>query len=210
MRVLDLFCGAGGVSMGLHRAWPDAQIIGVDIKPQRRYPFTFVQADALRPPFDLSEFDFIWASPPCQAHTALKSMWNAKEHPDLIPPTRALLAASGSPWCMENVPGAPMQFSIMLCGTMFDLGWEDAELRRHRLFETSQALLSPACQHKRRPRVIGVYGGHGRDRRRTVNTQDYPTEARRQAMGIEWMVGNELSQAIPPAYSEFIARAFTQ
>ena len=194
--------------MGLHRAWPHATIVGVDIKPQRRYPFLFVQADALRPPFDLREFDFIWASPPCQAHTSLKSMWNAKEHEDLIPQTRELLVASGRPWCMENVPGAPMQFSIMLCGTMFGLGWQDAELRRHRLFETSQPLLAPKCQHRRKPRVIGVYGGHGRDLRRTVNTQDYPTEARREAMGIEWMVGAELSQAIPPAYSEFIARQF--
>jgi DNA (cytosine-5)-methyltransferase 1 len=208
VKVLDLFCGAGGVSMGLHRAWPHAEIVGIDIKAQRRYPFTFIQADALKPTVTLADFDFIWASPPCQAHTSLKGMWNAKEHPDLIPQTRALLLASGRPWCMENVPGAPMQFSILLCGTMFGLGWQDAELRRHRLFETSQPLLAPNCQHKRKPRVIGVYGGHGRDRRRTVNTQDYPTDARREAMGIDWMMGNELSQAIPPAYSEFIAKQF--
>lgn len=203
LKALDLFCGAGGVSMGLHRA--GYEVTGIDIKPQKNYPFRFIQADALQPPVSLQDFDFIWASPPCQAHTSLKSMWNAKEHPNLIPPTRALLQASGRPWCMENVPGAPLEFSIMLCGSMFDLGWEDAELRRHRLFETSVPLLAPQCSH-RKPRVIGVYGGHGRDRRRKVNTQDYPTEARRIAMGIEWMTGAELSQAIPPAYSEFIAK----
>jgi DNA (cytosine-5)-methyltransferase 1 len=201
---LDLFCSAGGVSMGLHRAGFD--VVGIDIKPQPRYPFRFIQADALNPPVRLEDFDFIWASPPCQAHTSLKGMWNAKEHPDLIPATRALLQASGKPWAIENVPGAPLQFSVVLCGTMFGLGWQDAELRRHRLFETSSPLLAPVCQHKRKPRVIGVYGGHGRDRRRTVNTQDYPTSARREAMGIDWMTGAELSQAIPPAYSEFIVR----
>ena len=202
-RALDLFCGAGGASMGLHRAGFD--VTGVDIRPQPRYPFKFIKADTLKPPVDLAEFNLIWASPPCQAHTALKGMWNAKKHHDLIPPTRALLNASGKFWVMENVPGAPLEFSIVLCGTMFGLGSGDAELRRHRLFETSAPLLAPQCAHSK-PRVIGVYGGHGRDRRRTVNTQDFPVSARMEAMGIDWMTGDELSQAIPPAYSEFIGR----
>lgn len=133
---LDLFCKAGGVSMGLHRAGFD--VIGVDIEKQKNYPFAFVQADALNPPFDLARFDFIWASPPCQAHTSLRKMWNARQHEDRIPETRALLEASGVPWVMENVPGAPLRSIIMLCGTMFDLMTPcRAELRRHRYFECS-------------------------------------------------------------------------
>lgn len=208
--------------MGLHRA--GFEVVGIDIKPQPRYPFTFIQADALKPPVDLDEFDFVWASPPCQAHTALKTMHNAKEHPDLIPATRALLKASGKPWVMENVPGAPMQFSIMLCGTMFGLGSQDAELRRHRLFETSAPLLAPRCQHGHRESVIGLYGGHQRNRKRvrTIGVYgegcrdsrrkhdkghpDFNVDDGRRAMGIDWMTLAELCQAIPPAYSQFIAK----
>lgn len=202
---LDLFCGAGGAGMGLHRAGFD--VVGVDLKPQPRYPFRFVQADATKPPFDLSRFDFIWASPPCQAHTDLKSAWNAKKHADLIPATRALLEASGRPFAIENVVGAPVRSSIMLCGTQFDLGADDAELWRHRHFETNFPVSIRLCRHHSRSRVIGVYGGHGRDRRRKANTQDYSTAQRREAMGIDWMTSMELSQAIPPAYGEFIGRA---
>jgi DNA (cytosine-5)-methyltransferase 1 len=202
---LDLFCGAGGVSMGLNRA--GYEVFGVDIAPQPHYPFAFAQADALRPPFDLSRFDLIWASPPCQAHVSLRWMHNAKKHADLIPATRALLAGSGRPYVIENVPGAKtLGTGLVLCGSMFGLGAEGAELRRHRHFETSFLVLTEPCKH-RRGRVIGVYGGHGRDRRRLVNTRDFSTEARREAMGIDWMTGNELSQAIPPAYAEFIGRA---
>lgn len=230
MIALDLFCGAGGVSMGLYRAGFD--VVGIDIKPQRRYPFAFVQANALLSPVDLSGFDFIWASPPCQAHTALKTMHNAKAHPDLIPATREMLNASGRPWVMENVPGAAtLNPHLMLCGTMFGLGTGDAELRRHRLFELSFPLpaLVPCCQHYVRGLVCGVYGGHGRDRRRSATvgvygdgngrdyrrnpvrpvrdgTQQFSTAERAEAMGISWMSGDELSQAIPPAYSEFIGR----
>lgn len=243
--------------MGLHRAGFD--VTGVDIKPQRRYPFAFVQGDALNPPFRLEDFDLIWASPPCQAHSSMRSMPNAKSHADLIPLTRAMLTTSGRHYVIENVPGAPLIAPLVLCGTMFGLGTKDgqAELRRHRLFETSfDALLSPPCNHNA-PMVCGVYGGHGRDRRRTVSVighgamdgfnadrkrtignygdgsgtnisnarkrsigvwghaggssvrdgcQQFSTEQRREAMGIDWMTGDELSQAIPPAYSEHIGR----
>ncbi len=227
MIALDLFCGAGGVSMGLSRAGFD--VVGCDISQQKNYPFTFVRANALKPPFDISLFDFIWASPPCQAHSAMKTMHNAKSHADLIPTTRTLLQSSGKPWVMENVPGAAtMNPHLILCGTMFGLGVGDAELRRHRLFELSFPLpaLVPSCQHYVRGRVCGVYGGHGRDRRRTKpatvgvyggaggaggasvrdGTQQFSTAERAEAMGIDWMTGAELSQAIPPAYSEFIGR----
>lgn len=195
--------------MGLHRA--GYEVTGIDIKPQPRYPFTFIQADALHPPIRLDDYDFIWASPPCQAHTALKVLHNAKSHPDLIPPTRAMLEASGKPWAMENVPGAPLRNAIVLCGSMFGLGCDGAELRRHRLFETSFLVQPPKCQHGRQP-VIGIYGGHQRNRKRSRGknheSPNFTAHDGHRAMGIDWMTLNELSQAIPPAYSEFIARAF--
>lgn len=204
-RALDLFCGAGGASMGLHRAGFD--VTGVDIEPQPRYPFPFIQADALE--FPLEGCDFIWASPPCQAFVSLRWMYNAKQHEDLVEPIRERLIDSGAPYVIENVVGARLRRYITLCGSMFNLGSSErgAWLRRHRIFEASfeWPCLLPPCRHSTAP-VIGVYGGHGRDRRRTHNTQDFSTAARREAMGIDWMTSVELSQAIPPAYSEFIGK----
>ena len=224
MKLLDLFCGAGGAAMGYHRA--GFEVVGVDINPQPRFPFEFHQADALEYPLD--GFDVIHASPPCQRYTSLKAMWNRREHPDLVGPVRVKLKASGLPWIIENVPGAPLNEPLILCGSMFRLGCEGAELRRHRLFETSFDINPPAsCCHgwsgedyatigvyghaggyskRQRYCTIGVYGGHGRDRRRRKNGQHFPTEQRREAMGIDWMTGKELSQAIPPAYTEFIGK----
>lgn len=208
MRALDLFCKAGGAGMGLHQA--GFEVVGVDIEFQPGYPFQFFKYDALKITLhDLRQFDLIWASPPCQAHTSLNKMYNAKKHIDLIPQTRSLLQAADKPYIIENVPRSPLVNAIVLCGSMFGLGTDIAELRRHRLFETSFPLNAPcACQHGVKPRVIGVYGGHGRDRRRIQNTQDFSVEDRRKAMGIDWMNGMELSQAIPPAYSKYIAEQF--
>lgn len=192
--------------MGYHRAGFD--VVGVDVKPQPRYPFEFHCADA----FAFlekhgHEFDVIHASPPCQAFTDLKRMHNAKHHDDLLTPMRSALQQLGNPYVIENVEGAPMINYITLCGTMFELGTDDAELWRHRRFEMNWPVgLLTQCRHRRKPRVIGVYGGHGRDRRRTQNTQDFSTEDRRTAMGIDWMNGTELSQAIPPAYTEWIGK----
>lgn len=240
-RLLDAFCGAGGCSMGYHRAGFD--VVGVDIKPMPRYPFEFHQGDAIEFIREHGhEFDVIHASPPCQAFTALRTMPNAKPHDDLLTPTRALLKEIGLPYVIENVPGAPMSNYITLCGSMFDLGTGEAELRRHRLFEIEpMPLFVPQCRHGWRAKVIGVYGGHDRDRRRTRpatvgvygdgngrdyrrqpatitvtghaggasvrdGTQQFSTDERREAMGIDWMNGDQLSQAIPPAYTEWIGR----
>ena len=109
--------------MGLHRAGFD--VTGVDIEPQKHYPFTFVQADALEYlAAHGQEYDAIHASPPCQRYTTLRKMWNAREHPDLVTPTRAALQSTGRPWAMENVMGAPFQHAVILCGSMFRLSCE--------------------------------------------------------------------------------------
>ncbi len=219
--LLDLFSGAGGAARGYQRA--GFCVLGVDIKPQPHYAgCRFVQADAMTYPLD--GFDVIHASPPCQAFTALKTMPNAKEHKSLIEETRQRLKETGKPYIMENVIGSPLIPSVILCGTMFGLGTGNADLWRHRIFETNFHIgLVQPCNHGLRSRVIGVYGGHGRDRRRTKpltcgvygnaggksnrdGTQQFTTSERAEAMGIDWMTGTELSQAIPPAYTEWIGR----
>ena len=225
MRVLDLFCGAGGAAMGLHRAWPDAEIMGVDVKPMPRYPFKFIQADAME--FPLEGYDFIWASPPCQAYTLMRHLGKraGEGAADLIGATRRRLLSCGVPWVMENVIGSPLRNAIMLCGSMFRLG-----VRRHRLFECSHLTFAPHCRHDTeswpvavwgdgRPsrqearaerRAIAVYGDHPQqpgDKTYRVNRARTLAEGQ-QAMGIDWMPWKELTQAIPPAYSELIARQF--
>lgn len=207
LKALDLFCCAGGATRGLQMA--GFHVTGVDVRPQPRYcGDVFHQADALT--FPLDGYDFIWASPPCQAHTSMKTMHNAKPHLDLIPETRARLKASGIPYVIENVVGAPID-GFTLCGTMFGLGVDDAELRRHRLFEASFPILAPRCNHNS-GETIGVYGGHVRNRRRRPGSTsrgvaDFSIKQGQAAMQIDWMTLAELSQAIPPAYAEFIGRA---
>jgi DNA (cytosine-5)-methyltransferase 1 len=200
-RALDLFCGAGGAAMGLHRAGFD--VTGVDIVKQPRYPFAFVQADALNPPFDLSGFDFIWASPPCQAHVGFNASWNHNDHVSLIEATRALLKGH---LCtvIENVVGAPLRNPMQLCGTHFRLG-----VRRHRRFETNFGCTAPHRCRCHGKRLVGVYGdhpqGHFGDGYRIPRARSI--EEARTAMGIDWMDWRTLTQAIPPAYSEYIGRA---
>lgn len=206
LRLLDLFCGAGGAAMGYHRAGFD--VVGVDIRPQPRYPFEFVQADAMT--FPLDGFDAIHASPPCQRYSSSRTMHRARpeSHPDLVPAMRERLTATARPWVIENVPGAPMLPLVMLCGTAFGLGVDGYELRRHRWFEISGVwFLSPPCQHRRA--TIGIYGDHGPDRRRVIGpdrsgARYFTLAERREAMGIGWMARNELDQAIPPAYTQYI------
>lgn len=202
MRILDLFCGAGGAAMGLHKAFPEAEIIGVDIKPQKNYPFTFVQGDAMEYP--LEGFDFIWASPPCQGFSVITPKAHRGNHRNLITPMRKRLLAAETYWCMENVMGAPLDLdnSFVLCGQMFRL-----KLLRHRRFETNFTILVPFHeQHRRgmaiRQEVFTVCGSGG-----LKGSNKYQSGTKEQwieAMGIDWMTKAELSQAIPPAYSEYI------
>ena len=211
-RLLDLFCGAGGAAVGYHRAGFD--VVGVDINPQPHYPFEFHQMNAL---FALGTgmaegFDAIHASPPCQAYSVLRRANPDAEYPDLIAPTRWLLEQSALPWVIENVPGAPLHPSIVLCGSMFDLGSGARQLRRHRLFESSLMLMQPECRHE--GEAIGVYGGgptgrytfeNGCKQRNGRRGGYQGTMAeRREAMGIDWMNSGELNQAIPPEYTTWI------
>ncbi len=201
-KLLDLYCGAGGCSAGYHRAGFD--VTGVDLAPQKNYPYEFIQADALEVLADtafIAQFAAIHASPPCQAHTSLRHR-TGKTYEDLIPATREGLQASGLPWVMENVPGAPIEQHVILCGSMFRLGAQDRILRRHRLFETSGIglVLTPPDSCAGRP-VGGVYGGGGG---RMTRGYGFTVDAAREAMGIPWMTRDELTQAIPPAYTAFL------
>lgn len=219
-RLLDLFCGAGGAAMGYYRA--GFEVVGVDINPQPRYPFEFRQGDAIgalerglwfnttdrrATDYDLFDFDAIHASPPCQHYSDLAHRnGNADEHPDLIDTVRDLLDATGLPWVIENVEGAPLIEPTMLCGTMFP----SLAVIRHRLFETNWPLTAPP--HGKHPLV------YTRDKRKahygkldeatsyvSVNGGGNCSVKRaREAMGIDWMTKNELNEAIPPAYTTWI------
>ena len=227
--LLDLFCGAGGASHGYYEAGFD--VVGVDMHPQKNYPFEFVQMDALEyleTQDDLSRFSAIHASPPCQfASTMRVGLWKDRDHENFIPPTRERLVLSGLPYVIENVENARRHLinPILLCGTMFGLGTKDGnQLRRHRYFELSWGFwLVPTCQHngystvpvygggqngdyhtpRRKPKTVGVWGHAGGSSKRDGVVQ-FNTEIRREAMGIDWMTGNELSESIPPAYTAYI------
>lgn len=198
--MLDLFCGAGGSAAGLLRAWPDAEIVGVDHRPQRHYPFAFVRADGLAPPFDLAAFDFIWASPPCQGYSKTRALHGAV-HPKLIEPVRKLLEASGRPYVIENVESAPLNTVVRLCGSSFGLG-----VRRHRLFESNCLVFGLACRHDLQPAPIDVSGDGTRGQKPGRHRKPLDLAEARAAMGIGWMSRLELDQAIPPIYAEFLAR----
>ncbi|MEU5543580.1 DNA cytosine methyltransferase [Streptomyces sioyaensis] len=173
--------------MGYHLA--GFEVTGVDTSPQPNYPFAFHQAEALTFPFD--GFDLVHASWPCQ-HFARVTAWrgNRGTHPDLLTPGRTRLIASGLPWVIENVPEAPLRPDYLLCGTQFGLN-----VRRHRSFETSWAgggdLLSPCWHHNR-----------------LLAFEHKGERAYADAMGCTWMTNLEARQAVPPAYTQFIATQF--
>jgi DNA (cytosine-5)-methyltransferase 1 len=210
-RLLDLFCGAGGCSVGYARA--GFEVVGVDIAPQPRYPFEFIQMDAIEflrpwpgswPSHGGRGFDAIHASPPCQAFTKARKL-RGNDHPDLVAGTRDLLAATGLPYVIENVKGAPLRDPVLLEGQMF----EGLNVHRPRLFETNWPLEVPALRPPpprqtkmgRPPRVGEAMQvvGHFSD-----------VLAGRRAMGIDWMTQGELAQAIPPAYTELIGHQLLQ
>src|SRR3990172_4794629 len=205
MRLLDLFCGAGGSAVGYHRAGFD-EIVGIDIKPQPHYPFTFILGDALHPPVRLGDFDLIHASPPCQSYSSLKGL-TGWLRPALIEAVRAMLVDHR--YVIENVVGAPLINPVQLCGSSFGLG-----VRRHRLFESSEPALVLACSHSSVPLPLDVTGTGGPSKKpRTapgggLNRKPANIKQAQAAMGIDWMTRRELSEAIPPAYTEYLGAQF--
>lgn len=210
--LLDLYCCAGGGARGYHDA--GYEVVGVDIDPQPNYPYAFIKHDALAVLGNLARdgyalgrrFAVVHASPPCQAFTVYGNnrAHVRQDHPNLIPATRELLNATGLPYVIENVPGAPLLDPIRLCGTSFP----PLEVRRHRIFESNVALTAPPCDHKRLTERK-YPGSSNRPNGRTVcNIGEWrvPLEMQQEAIGIDWMTVPELSQAIPPAYTEHIGR----
>jgi DNA (cytosine-5)-methyltransferase 1 len=215
--LIDAYSGTGGASMGYHRV--GFEVIGIDIKPQPRYPFRFICADV--PKLDLVTLArdlgavVLAGSPPCKVRTTMKAFSSA-HHTDLLPGFREQCIATGLPYIIENVPPSPdMIDPVTLCGSSFDLG-----VLRHRLFESNMTLTAPACDHEgqaaRSPGypvkryhsgspvitmspVIGCYG-------RGQGLGPGEVELWKQAMGIDWMTRDEMAQAIPPAYTEHLGR----
>jgi DNA (cytosine-5)-methyltransferase 1 len=196
LRVLDLFCAAGGASMGLHRAGFD--VMGIDINPQPHYPFKFELGDAMEA--DLSDYDLVWASPPCQAHSEMQKIHkNASDHPDLIEPMRKKLEEWGGLWIMENVANSPLKSHTMLCGSMFGL-----RIIKHRYFEANFELpfLLPPCDHSD---VYDPWHGKGRTAEEFRAAQDTPWIPMQGGASRKAGITGDVSNAIPPAYSEFLA-----
>jgi DNA (cytosine-5)-methyltransferase 1 len=245
MKILDLYCGAGGAaerckaqgalhSSGYARAAQalgiHPEITGVDIRPMPHYPgelrlrshpqqhSEFILGDALQYLADYGKlYDFIHASPPCQRYVTLQSM-NRKHgkrvnhHPDLIGPTRAGLQSTGKPYVIENVIGAPLQTQAILCGHELGL----VHLARHRCFESNRVIFGTPCSHRKAERIVGVYGSRP-DGRSVVAKKEYRVTrtarglAEAQAvMGIDWMTWEEIKEAVPPAYTEFIGKQIFQ
>lgn len=209
MKIADLFCGAGGAGMGLHRA--GFEVIGFDIEPQKNYPFEFHQQDALT--VDLSGFDAVWASPPCQYYSRLRHLPWLKEriYWQSIPPTRSHILGYGKPYIIENVDDAnwDMLEAVVLCGKMFGLN-----LFRHRRFECSWFQLMPP--HTKHTEIIATGRANLSGRRHGLNRWGGPAghqggaDRHRLMLGIDWMTGKELAQSVPPAYSEYLGKQLIQ
>lgn len=209
MKALDLYCGAGGASKGLSNA--GFEVTGIDINEMPEYPFKFIKQDItkLQPSF-VNTFDFVWASPPCQNYTWASghARNKGKKYPDLVVFTRRLLSDSARYSVIENVPQAPIRQDLILCGEMFGL-----RVLRHRAFEVQGFGIKKPKHPKHKP-TIQVDGrkkkkswymqvaGHG------GQSYSFKLKDWQKAMGIDWMSKKTLVEAIPPAYSEYIAKEF--
>lgn len=194
-RLLDLFCCQGGAAAGYAAA--GFEVVGVDWDPQPRYPYEFHQGDALTWPLD--GFDVVHASPPCQAYTAAQTI-RKNDHPELVEPIRARLLAWGGAYIIENVVGAPLLDTVMLCGTMFGL-----YTYRHRLFESNTELLQPIhYPHSGSPIKMGRPLAHGDYYTAVGNFTN--VEYVRADLGVPWMTREGVRECIPPAYTQFLGK----
>jgi len=225
LKILDLFCCAGGASMGIHKA--GFEVVGIDIEPQPEYPFEFIQKDvfSLDPKWIKDNFDGVWASPKCQKFSMATRKDQKNDEPNQIPGTRELLDKIGLPYVIENVSNAPLRKDLLLCGEMFGL-----RVIRHRIFEI-KGFKVPQIEHQKHkdptdfPIEYWTKEKHGLiiepiriDKQRSYYAQvaghgadsySYKLEDKQKAMGIEWITDTEhLNQAIPPAYSDYIFRMF--
>jgi DNA (cytosine-5)-methyltransferase 1 len=191
----DLFCCEGGVSTGLIAAGFD--VTGFDIKPQPRYPYRFVQADALD--VDLSPFEFVWASPPCQAYTRARPHTTRELAPRMVEAVREKLEKWGGPYVIENVPGAPIRPDLKLHGAMFGL-----PMHRDRWFESNVMLLAPST--RRHVRDGSLRNGHRTGHMVSMVGHFAGAPRARKLLGMPWASRYGLAQCIPPQFAEFIGR----
>lgn len=214
--LLDLFCCEGGAGEGYRRA--GFNITGIDHERQTRYPGRFIQWDALEFVKKYGHrYDAVHASPPCQKYSRSKHT-HSKEHPDLLQPTRDALEELGKPYIIENVYGADMTNIVTLCGATFGLTATDTDgtplvLRRHRLFESNEWLWPAECEHlgyvDRGYKIAGVYGAGCRTQESAKERGGGYTPSKEVAerlLGIDWMSAHGLTQAIPPAYTEYLGK----
>ena len=213
-RLLDLFCCEGGAAVGYDRAGWD--VTGIDLEPRfaKRYPFRFYAADAIAfvKVFG-QDYDAIHASPPCQAYSITKH-GHSRQHPQLIEPVREALIATGRPYVIENVVGAPLIDPLLLCGSMFNLTAIDDDgtplrMERHRLFESNVPLSAPRPDfHDKTVQVAGSYGGARRDKweAKHIRKGGYVPriEIQQQLLDIDWMTQYGMYQSLPPVYTAHI------
>lgn len=216
MKILDLFCGGGGCSVGYFKAGLEVEGVDINCNHSRYYPYKFYCEDALEFIYDnINNYDVIHASPPCQgysAHVTSKdskhvSYSRGKNEPRLIDDLREIFEIFEKPYIIENVMGAKdsMHNPIELCGVMFGL-----PIRRHRLFESNMPIRSP--EH---PECLGVAkrfaeekGWDYRDMSVTGKGRGAGIKDRwNEIMGIDWnMTQSEIVESIPPAYTKYIGK----
>jgi DNA (cytosine-5)-methyltransferase 1 len=206
MKLLDLFCGAGGCSKGYHDAGFD-DITGIDINPMPHYPYKIIQGDAIEYLREHGkEYDFIHASPPCQAYSKASTQWRkeGKDYPDLIVIIREMLIEIGKPYVIENVPGSPLIDPFILNGEFFNM-----KVRRTRLFETSFPM--PTIELPKEEKSNFKMGRWAKEGDIIVPVGHFTNvDYARRVMGIDWMTRDELSQAIPPIYTKYIGTQYLQ
>ncbi len=216
IKLLDLCCKAGGCSMGYYKAAIDLgyqiEITGVDIEHQPNYPFKFIQACAVEYlSNNWHEYTHFHTSPPCQEYTVatVQFRMNGKKYRDNLEPLRELLKKTKRPGVIENVMQAPISPDVILRGDMFGL-----KVLRARKFELlNWFMLNPVMPHK----IGSVKDGDfaqvvGKGQLKVTGGKKFKipgnnvTEVWSNAMGIDWMTNNELTEAIPPEYTRFIGR----